>query len=203
MDEAKKALKLEALKIQLEKILSEATSVTNDLMQVIQTRKNKLIDNLTAKFDTYKNFEETYKKHFKSMGEAIMKIMAEETESVQEGDFDKVIDCEMKKKGSREETLEICRERLISKIEEKVKKNSQFNENRLAISKGFKEMEPELPSDVPVPVRKSLEKKDFELDKDFTFKDNNLHSYLTKPGWPLKGMVYGTMTAVGKCHMVL
>lgn len=200
MQEASKgALKLDTLKFQLQKILKEAKSVPKELMDVIETRKNKLISDITRKLETVHDFQKTYKNHFDSMGEAVRGIVDKETKRVQDGDFDENIKCEMAKKGLREETLEKCRKRLNSEFQAEVEKNPQIKEDLRAISKSFKEMEPELSDKFSVPVVTSpWKEEDFELDNDFTFNDNNLHSYLTKPGWLLKGIGYGTLAAVGK-----
>lgn len=205
MQEASKgALKLDTLKFQLQKILKEAKSVPEELMDVIETRKNKLISDITRKLGTVRDFQKTFKNHFDSMGEAVRGIVYNETKRVQDGDFDENIKCEMEKKGLREETLEKCRKRLNSEFKAEVEKNPQIKEDLRAISKSFKEMEPELSDKFSVPVVTSpWKEEDFELDNDFTFNDNDLHAYLTKPGWLLKGIGYGTLAAVGKYYIVL
>ena len=198
------ALKLKTLKFQLQKILKEAKSVPKELMDVIETRKSKLIHNITRKLVTVNDFKKKSENHFESMGKAVRGIMDKESERVQNGAFDEDIKCEMEKKGLREETLEKCRERLNSEFKAEVEKNQQITEDVLAISKSFKEMEPELSNKVSVTVKTlPWKEEDFQLDNDFTFKDNNLHSYLTKPGWLLKGIGFGTLAAVGKYHIVL
>ena len=200
MEEASKgALKLNTLKFQLQKILSEAKSVSNELTNVIETRKNKLIGNITRKLESVHDYKKTYEKNFKSMEEAVEKIMDEETKSVQDGSFNEYIKSEMNKKGLREETLENCCQRLNKEIKEKVESNPQVKKTSQAISKSFKEMEPELSAKVSVGTS-PWEEDDFKLDKEFTFKDDNLHSYLTKPGWTLKGIGYGALTGAGKYY---
>lgn len=203
MEEASKgALKLNTLTFQLQKILSEAKSVSNELIDVIETRKNKLIGNITRKLESVHDYKKTYEKNFKSMEEAVKKIMDEETESVKDGSFNTFIQSEMKKKGLREETLENCRKRLNDEIKQKVESNPQVKKTSMAISKSFKEMEPELSAKVSVGTS-PWEEDDFGLDKDFTFKDDNLHSYLTKPSWTFRGIGYGTLTSAGKYYKVL
>ena len=203
-DDSKGPIKVDLLKFQLQRILSQANSVSEELIKFIKARKQKLADIINDTCGKVNGVKDKCDLQFKNM-EGVLKQSAEQlAKKVQDGEFDAEIARDMEKEGVRERALENCCKRLNSELAKIVKDDKQLKEISLAINDSLKEIE-ELPVPVSVTVDYIWQEKDFKLDKHFTFNDDNFHSRFTKPSFLSKMLGYGTMAAIGKykCWVVI
>ena len=203
-DDSKGPIKVDLLKFQLQRILSQANSVSEELIKFIKARKQKLADIINDTCGKVNGVKDKCDLQFKNM-EGVLKQSAEQlAKKVQDGEFDAEIARDMEKEGVRERALENCCKRLNSELAKIVEDDKQLKEISLAINNSLEEIE-EAPIKVSVTVDYIWQEKDFKLDKYFTFRDDNLHSSLTKPSFLSKMLGYGAMAVVGKykCWVVI
>ena len=140
-------IKVDTLKFQLQRILSEANSVSEELIKFIKARRKKLAVIVSDTCKKVNDVKDECDLQFKNM-EGVLKQSAEQlAKKVQDGEFDAEIARDMEKEGVRERALENCCKRLNSELAKIVKDDKQLKEISLAINNSLKEIE-----ELPVPV---------------------------------------------------
>ena len=202
--DSKGPVKVDTLKSQLLRILSEAKIVSDELIEFIEARKIKLAEGISNTLEKVDGVKKQCDLQFENMEDVLKQKLEQLAEQVHGGAFDADIAGDMEKEGLRERALENCCKRLNSELAKIVEDDKQLKEISLAINNSLEEIE-EAPIKVSVTVDYIWQEKDFKLDKYFTFRDDNLHSSLTKPSFLSKMLGYGAMAVVGKykCWVVI